>query len=74
MINALTGVRVTFTETRDAKKIIGTAVRVKADDVIDKFWPQMTSAQILQCSTYLEDGQARSELKELIENLQRLVV
>ncbi|OLS60515.1 AAA family ATPase [Pseudomonas putida] len=73
MINALTGVRVTFTETCDAKKIIGTAVRVKADDVIDKFWPQMTAAQILQCSAYQEDGNQRFELKELIENLQGLV-
>lgn len=73
LIDALTGVRVTFTETCDAKKIIGTALRVKADDVIDKFWPQMTAAQILHRSTYHEDGQERFELKELIENLQKLV-
>lgn len=69
MIDAQTGVRVNFTDTCDAKKIISQAVRVKADDVIDRFWPLMTAEQILQRSMYREDDQERSELKELIENL-----
>lgn len=73
MIYAKTAVMVNFTDTCDAKKIIGQAVRVKADDVIDKFWPLMTSEQILQCSMYGEGNQRRSELKELIENLLALV-
>ncbi|MEZ1619172.1 AAA family ATPase, partial [Pseudomonas aeruginosa] len=72
MIDAQTGVRVTFTDTCDAKKIIGQAVRVKADDVIDRFWPLMTAEQILQSSMYQEGGEQRSELKELIENLLAL--
>ncbi|HBP0222787.1 TPA: OLD family endonuclease, partial [Pseudomonas aeruginosa] len=62
----------TFTDTCDAKKIIGQAVRVKADDVIDRFWPLMTAEQILQSSMYQEGGEQRSELKELIENLLAL--
>jgi predicted ATP-dependent endonuclease of OLD family len=73
MIDARTGIRVNFTDTCDAKKIIGQAVRVKADDVIDKFWPQMTAEQILQRSMYQDGGEERSELTELIENLLALV-
>lgn len=73
MIYAKTEVMVNFTDTCDAKKIIGQAVRIKADDVIDKLWPLMTSEQILQCSIYGEGDQRRSELKELIESLLALV-
>lgn len=73
MIDAQTGVKVSFTDTCDAKKIIGQAVRVKADDVIDRFWPLMTADQILQCSMYRDNDGERSELKELIENLLALV-
>lgn len=73
MIHAQTGVRVTFTDTCDAKKIIGQALRVKADDVFDKLWPHMTAEQILQRSMYQEGTEQRSELKELVENLLALV-
>ncbi|MBF7728591.1 AAA family ATPase [Pseudomonas sp. N040] len=73
MIDVQTGVRVTFTDTCDAKKIIGQAVRIKADDVIDKLWPHMTAEQILQSSMYQVGAEQRSELKELIENLLTLV-
>lgn len=64
---------VTFTDTSDAKKIIGDAVGINPDDVSDRFWPQMTAEQILQRSMYQEGGEQRSELKELIENLLALV-
>lgn len=73
MINAKTGIQVTFTDTCDAKKIIGKAVGIKADDVIDKLWPLMTAEQILQRSTYRENDTNRAELKELLENLLTLV-
>lgn len=73
MLHAQTGVRVNFTDTCDAKKIIGQAVHVKADDVIDTFWPLMTAEQIIRRSEYQEDGQDRSEIKELIERLVALV-
>lgn len=62
-----------FTDIFDTKKIIGQALRVKADDVIDKFWPLMTAEQILQRSMYQEGDEQRSELKELVENLLALV-
>lgn len=73
MIDAHAGVRVVFTDTCDAKKIIGKAVRVKADDVIDKFWPLMTAEQILLRSMYRDHDGERSEIKELINNLLKLV-
>lgn len=73
MIDARTGVRVTFTDTCDAKKIIAKAVGIKGDDLIDKLWPHMTAEQVLQRSMYQEGTEQRSELKELIENLLALV-
>ncbi|WP_439887042.1 AAA family ATPase [Pseudomonas sp. MBLB4123] len=73
MIDARTGVRVNFTDTCDAKKIIGKAVGIKGDDLIDKLWPHMTAEQILQRSMYQEGAEQRSELKELVENLLALV-
>jgi predicted ATP-dependent endonuclease of OLD family len=73
MIDARTGVRVNFTDTCDAKKIIGKAVGIKGDDLIDKLWPHMTVEQLLQRSMYQEGAEQRSELKELIEKLLALV-
>lgn len=73
MINAQTGITVAFTDTCDAKKIIGKAVGIKADNVIDQFWPLMTAEQILHRSTYRENDEDRAELKELLENLLKLV-
>lgn len=72
MIHALTQVRVSFTDTCDAKRIIGNAVRIKGDDLIDKLWPKMNAEQILQRSMYQDGEEKRSELKELIENLLKL--
>lgn len=63
------GVRVSFTDTCDAKKIIGNAVGMKPDDVIDRFWPRMTADQIVQRSLYRDDETEKSELKELITRL-----
>lgn len=62
MIDARTGVRVNFTDTCDAKKIIGKAVGIKGDDLIDKLWPHMTAEQMLQRSMYQEGTEQRSEL------------
>lgn len=74
LIYEQTGIRVNFTDTSDAKKIIGQVARVKADDVIDRFWPLMTAEQIIRCSTYEEDGERRSEIKILVENLLMLAL
>ncbi|MDR7331808.1 AAA family ATPase [Roseateles asaccharophilus] len=73
LILAETGAAVAFTDTCDAKKIIGAAVSMKADDVIDRFWPRMTADQILRRSTYIENDVERIELKELVTQLLTLV-
>ena len=73
LILAEAGVAVEFTDTCDAKKIIGAAVNMKADDVIDRFWPRMTADQIIRCSTYVENSVERAELKELVTRLLTLV-
>jgi hypothetical protein len=73
MLYAQTGIRVDFTDVSDAKKIIGQALGVRADDVIDRFWPLMNAEQILQRSMYDDGGQQRPELKELLEKLLALV-
>lgn len=67
-----TGKHVEFTDTCDAKKIIGNAIGMKPDDVIDKFWPRMTAEQIIRRSLYLDDETEKSELKELIVRLTAL--
>lgn len=69
LIFAEAGVRVAFSETCDAKKIIGNAVGMKPDEVINRFWPSMTADRIIQCSLYKNEGVERSELKEVMEHL-----
>lgn len=73
LIEAQLGVRVVFSDTCDAKKLIGSAARINPNDVIDRFWPLMSADQILQRSSYRENDVDRSELKELIEGLRTLI-
>ena len=64
---------VTYTDTCDAKKIIGNAVGMKPDDVIDRFWPSMSAEMIISSSKFEEDGAERVELVELSEKIIALV-
>jgi predicted ATP-dependent endonuclease of OLD family len=73
LIRTQAGVEVLFTDTCDAKKIIGKAVSMKPDDVIDKFWPLMSANKIIERSTYNDGASDKSELKELVENILALV-
>lgn len=73
LILKVAGVTVNFTNTCDAKQIIGEAVGMKPDDVSDRFWPLMNADQILSTSIYYDGDEQRSELKELIESLLALV-
>jgi predicted ATP-dependent endonuclease of OLD family len=72
LIVSETGLAVHFTDTCDAKKIIGNKVGMKPDDVIDRFWPRMTAQQILHRSMYQDNGTAKSELQELLAKLVTL--
>lgn len=73
LIKSKSGQDVTYTNTCDAKKIIGNAVGIKPDDVIDRFWPLMTADKIINCSAYETEGKTRSELLELSESILSLI-
>jgi len=73
LIRTQAGVEVVFTDTCDAKKIIGKAINMKPDDVIDTFWPLMSANKIIERSTYNDGASDRAELKELVESILALV-
>lgn len=73
LIKAKSGKAVAYTETCDAKKIIGNAVGMKPDDVIDCFWPLMTAEKIIECSKYSDGKGVKSELVELSLGILKLV-
>lgn len=74
LIKSISGKDVAYTETCDAKKIIGSTVKMKPDDVIDYFWPSMCAEKMINCSKYVDDsGEEKRELLELGENILALV-
>ncbi|MDN3221993.1 AAA family ATPase [Pseudomonas nunensis] len=73
MIFEQTGVRVVFTDTCDAKKLIGQALRVSANDVLDQLWPRMSANQILLRSTYRDGDLEKSEIQDLLRNILALI-
>lgn len=73
LIREVSGQEVDYSDTCDAKKIIGNTVGMKPDDVIDRFWPLMTAEKIMQCSTYNDGDGERAELKELSEQILALL-
>jgi len=73
LIKEQSGAEVTFTDICDAKKIIGNAVGMKPDDVIDRFWPSMSATKIIEQSIYNDNGVEKSELVELTKKLTALV-
>lgn len=72
MIFEQTGTRVVFTDTCDAKKLIGQALRVSANDVLDHLWPKMSANRILLRSTYRDGDQDKSEIQDLLRNILSL--
>jgi len=73
LIKDESGAEVNFTDTCDAKKIIGNAVGIKPDDVIDRFWPSMSAMKIIENSNYNDSGVDKSELLELSQKLTTFV-
>lgn len=73
LIKVESGEEVTYTDTCDAKKIIGNAVGMKPDDVIDRFWPLMTAEKIVERSKYNDAGEEKYELIELSQKIIALV-
>lgn len=73
MIRDQTGVQVAFTDTCDAKRIIGAALRIKPDEVVDKLWPLMAAGDMVQRSRYSDNGHEGIELNDLIQGMLSLV-
>lgn len=73
LIKTQAGVEVVFTDICDAKKIIGKAIGMKPDDVIDKYWPLMSAEKIIDRSTYHDGVSDKVELMELVESILTLV-
>jgi predicted ATP-dependent endonuclease of OLD family len=73
LIKVESGKEVDYTATCDAKKIIGNAVGMKPDDVIDRFWPLMTADKIIAQSKYDDAGEEKCELIELSQQIIALV-
>jgi len=61
-----------YTETCDAKKIIASALKVRKEDVLERFWPRMTSEQIISFSNYELDGVEKSEILEILNEVSAL--
>jgi hypothetical protein len=68
------GAPLIYTDTDDAKKMIGVAVVKRPDAVLETFWQLMTAAQIRKAECYVDDaGQERFELTEMLRDFLTLV-
>ncbi|HRB16940.1 MAG TPA: AAA family ATPase [Nitrospira sp.] len=66
------GVTVTWTDTSDAKKDIGSATSKSQGEVLEFFWTQMNAEQIRRAEKYIEDGQEKFELTEILSDFLTL--
>lgn len=73
LLHEETGLVINFTDTCDAKKIIGNAIGMKPDDVIDKIWPKMSADRILARSAYAGPAGERYEIKDVVTGILGLV-
>ena len=73
LIKKQSGKVVAYSETCDAKKIIGKAVGMKPDDVIERFWSLMTAEKMMEQSKYNDAGEEKYELVELSKQLISLL-
>ncbi|HFK2915790.1 TPA: AAA family ATPase [Stenotrophomonas maltophilia] len=67
-----TGVALDFTDTCDAKKIIGAALGMNPNDVVEVHWPKMNADSILRRSIYMDGDTEKHELKEVIQKIIEL--
>ena len=69
LILSTTGSSVQYSDTCDAKKIIGSATRTAQGDVLEKFWPHMNADAIINNSKYNEDNVERIEFIETLNKI-----
>jgi predicted ATP-dependent endonuclease of OLD family len=62
-------IEISFTDKCNAKKIIASAISVREDDLLDKYWPRMKAEQIQKCSEYKTGDNNHYEIKEIIEQV-----
>jgi predicted ATP-dependent endonuclease of OLD family len=63
----------TYGDYDDAKKIIARQNRLKPTKVTETYWKQMTSPQIIACSTYTENGTTHIELVDILNDILAIV-
>lgn len=73
VVKEVCGVDVSYSDTCDAKKIIGRAVDMKADNVLDRFWPKMSASDIIRTSEYTDGGLIKSEIIDTIDGIVSIV-
>lgn len=63
-----------YGDREDAKKLIALATVRRPDDVLERFWPRMTTEQIRQVEAYVDGlGVERFEFTELLNEVLELV-
>jgi predicted ATP-dependent endonuclease of OLD family len=67
------GATATWTDTSDAKKVIGAATSTKPADVLEFFWTKMNAEQIRRAEKYSDGGKDRYEFTEILNELLKLV-
>lgn len=66
------GASVSWTDTSDAKKDIGAATSKSPGEVLEFFWTRMNAEQIRRAEKYVEDGQEKFELTEILSDFLTL--
>ncbi len=66
------GPSVTWNDTSDAEKDIGSATSKSQGEVLEFFWTQMNAEQIRRAEKYIEDGQEKFEFTEILSDFLKL--
>lgn len=73
-VNTAASAALGYGEFIDAKPLISQATSVRANKLLETFWPAMTAAHILQADEYTDNsGIARHEIVEVLNDLLSLV-
>lgn len=67
-------INIFLTESCDAKELIGKATKIRAERVLEKFWPSMTLDKIRVSEMYVDSsGVEKFELTEMVKDFLTLV-
>lgn len=68
------GLAIEYSDTDDAKKIIGEAARIRSGNVLQECWPNMSFEQIRTAEKYIEDGVEHYEFEEMFNDFYTLTL